>query len=85
MSKGFGKARSPRIWLQTVHKDGSEKFLRFDGCDLNIQPRCISLLKNPRIDYILVLRGSADIKDVQRSDVLADYQREERPGTVRVQ
>jgi hypothetical protein len=83
--KGFGNARSPRIWLQLIHKDGTEKFLRFDGCDRNIQSRCIRLLKNSRNEYILVLRGTADIHDVQRSDVLADYQRDARSGTVRVQ
>lgn len=86
MPKGFGEANPPRIWLQSVHFDGSEKFVRYDGRDRNLQKRAIALLKDQAVEFVVVLRGSADIgNDIKQVDVLADYQREARSGAVRVQ
>ena len=45
----------------------------------------IALLANPAIEYVLLLRGQAKPDNIEQADILADFQREPRPGARRIQ
>ena len=50
-----------------------------------IEKSAIALLADQAIEYVLLLRGQANPDDITRADILADFQREWRPGTKRIQ
>lgn len=83
-SKGFGQQKPPRFWLQVVYKgDRADLLKRVNNG--NPKAKAIALLADSGVEFVLLLRGRADPHDVQQKDILADFQREWRPGTKRIQ
>lgn len=84
--KGFGPTRPPKFWLQTVSTDDKEdQYIPCYGGGGKAKHKAIALLANQAIEYVILLRGQADTADITQADILADFQREHREGSKRIQ
>ena len=87
MRQGFGPQRPPKFWLQPVFADDDtqDKYFPCYGSGAKAKSMAIALLANPAIEYVLLLRGQAKPDNIEQADILADFQREPRPGARRIQ
>ena len=85
--RGFGVHPRGGFWLQSVFadEDTSEKYVPCYGSGAKAKDKAIALLADQAIECVLLLRGQANPDDITRTDILADFQREWRPGTKRIQ
>lgn len=85
MIKGFAPKQPPRrrYWMQVMMSDGSEQWTPLHAPMQRHRAYrfCAEQLKNPAADYVLLLRGGVEEGAISATDdILADFQREAKPG-----
>lgn len=84
-AKGFAP-RSPaarRYWMQAVMVEGDDQWVPLYAPLTRQQAyrRCAEQMRNPAVDYVLLLRGNLEQGAIASNDaILADFQREAVPG-----
>jgi hypothetical protein len=70
--KGFGTLKQPRLWLEIVYLDSAKPstFKRLNCTDEAAQGKIDKLLQDNAIDCCILLKGSADIENIKKGDVL---------------